>query len=71
VAASSYTVSGSQSGMALEGNGRTNGTFTVSRAGHIVSGQNSGQMNLSASGPQAPMPIPIMNETSSTITLLP
>lgn len=70
-AASSYTVSGSQSGVSVEGNGRTNGTFTVSRAGHIVSGQNSGQVNISATSPQAPMPIPIVNETSSTITLLP
>ena len=71
VTASSYTLSGSQTGMTLDGNGRTSGTFTVSRAGHVVSAQNSGQINISASGPQAPMPIPIMNETSSTITLLP
>ncbi|HET8633684.1 MAG TPA: hypothetical protein VFL88_06025 [Gemmatimonadales bacterium] len=71
VAATSYTVSGTQSGVAVEGNGRSNGTFTVSRAGHIVSGQNSGQVNINATSPQAPMPIPIVNETTSTITLLP
>jgi hypothetical protein len=71
VTASSYTLTGSQSGLALQGNGRMNGTVTVSRAGHIVSGQNSSQVNISATTPQAPAPIPIVNETSSTITLLP
>ncbi|HET9604021.1 MAG TPA: hypothetical protein VFO96_06995 [Gemmatimonadales bacterium] len=71
VAATSYTVSGSQSGVAVEGNGRSNGTYTVSRAGHVVSGQNTGQVNINAKSPQSPMPIPIVNETSSTITLLP
>lgn len=71
VAASSFTVSGMQSGMSLEGNGSNNGTFTVSRGGHTVSGQNAGKVNINASGPQAPMPIPIVNETSSTIILLP
>ena len=70
-AASSYTVSGSQSGVSVEGNGRSNGTYTVSRSGHIVSGQNAGQVNINATSPQSPMPIPIVNETSTTITLLP
>lgn len=71
VAASSYSVTGTQSGMSLDGNGRNNGTFTVARAGHTVSGQSAGQVNINATGPQAPMPIPIVSETSSTITLLP
>jgi hypothetical protein len=70
-AAASYTVNGSQTGLTVSGNGTINGTFTVSRAGHTVSGQNSGKASVTASGAQAPMPIPIENETSSTITLLP
>lgn len=70
-AASSFTLSGSQGGASLEGNGSNKASFMVARAGHTVSGQNSGKVNLNATTPQAPMPIPLVNETSTTITLLP
>ncbi len=71
VTASSYTIAGGQSGMSLEGNGSNNGTVTLSKAGHAVSAENSGQVNITATTPQAPAPLPIVNKTASSVVLLP
>ena len=68
---SSYSVDGAQNGASFNGNGHATINLTVSRAGHTISGQNASELDLMATSPQAPMPIPITNKTSSAVTLLP
>lgn len=69
--ATSMSVSGMQGGAQLEGSGRNNGTWTLARSGHMVRSETSGELNLTATAPQAPAPVPIVNKTSSILVLLP
>jgi hypothetical protein len=71
VSQSSYTVNGGQSGATFTGNGSSSMDVTVAHAGHAVSGQNSTKLDIMLTSPQAPMPIPVTNKTTSAVTLLP
>lgn len=71
VSTASMTISGSQGGADIDGNGHHNSTATLSRDGHLVSALSSMELDMTANTPQAPAPLPIVNKISSTATLLP
>lgn len=59
-----------QGGMALEGTGKSMGTFSVGPGGWLQQGTFSDTASMSVMAPQAPNPIPIINVTTSTVERL-